>query len=354
MPSRRRLRWESIRSLLERVWKFILIFLGVYVAAGVAFYLVEDGRYTLFDSLYWSISTLGTVGYGDVVPTVSAAKVLTTIVIFTQIFLLGYLFTVITSAVTEESQRRALGMHGTSLTRHIVVLGYSGVGRAAVRELLIQEQTVAVVTDEVEQVPNIRSLAPEEQLFVTFGPPAELEILRRANVPQAHAVIVCTADDATNMIGALNVRALSPTVRIVVSVSRPELRDTLRAAGVTYVASPSDMGGRLCASAAFEPEVAHALDDITAADVHADMREYILPSTSPLAGKTFAEADALIRQGTGCLLVGYAHPDTSGEYATRINPPFTTKISAGDAVILLATVENAKRCDAWFGLSQGR
>jgi voltage-gated potassium channel len=345
---------ESIRSLGLRVWKFIFVFLGVYVAAGVLFFAVEDGRYTLFDSMYWSISTLGTVGYGDVVPTEPSAKVLTTLVIFTQIFLLGYLFTVITSVVGEESQRRALGMHGTSLTNHIVVLGYSAVGRAAVRELLIQEQKVAVITDQVDQVPNIRALAPEEQLFVTFGPPADVEILRRANVTEAHSVIVCTADDATNMIGALNVRTLNDRVRIVVSVSRPELRDTLRAAGVTYVASPSDMGGRLCASAAFEPEVAHALDDITAADVSADMREYLLPSSSPLVGKSFDEADRMIRQGTGCLLIGYGRPEPSGEFSTRINPPFDARLASGDAVILLATIANAHRCDGFFGIRQGR
>jgi voltage-gated potassium channel len=354
VPSRRRLLLESFRDLLRRVWKFIFIFLGVYFLAAVAFFLLERGLYSFEDSFYWSIVTLGTVGYGDIVPTTSSTKALATVVIFTQIFLVGYLFTVITTAVNEEGQRRALGMHGTPLSNHIVVLGYSGVGRAAVRELLVQDQNVAVVTDQIDDVPNIRALAPEDRIFVTFGPPAEPEILRRLNVDQAHSVIVCTSDDATNMIGALNVRNLNTKVRIVVSVSRPELRDTLRAAGVTYVASPADMGGRLCASAAFEPEVANALDDITAADVHADMREYLLTAASPIAGKTFEEADVLIRRGTGCLLVGYAHPDPKGEFETRVNPPFETRLAAGDAVILLATLENAKRCDAWFGSSQGR
>lgn len=354
MPARRRPWLEAIEALLAQVGKFIVIFLGVYVGAGLLFFLLEQGRYGLFDSLYWSIVTLGTVGYGDIVPTEWTAKVLTTLVIFTQIFLLAYLFTLITSAVTEESQRRALGMHGTSLTNHIVVLGYSGVGRAAVRELLIQDQKVAVVTDVIDQVPNIRALAGEDRLYVTFGPPAEVEILKRANVDVAHSVIVCTADDATNMIAALNVRTLNARVRIVVSVSRPELRDTLRAAGVTYVASPSDMGGRLCASAAFEPEVAHALDDITAADVSADMREYLLPPSSPLVGTTFEEADRQIRRGTGCLLIGYGRRQDSGEFATFVNPPFETRLLAGDAVILLATIANAHRCDGFFGAPQGR
>ena len=341
-------------DLLGRLWKFFVIFGAVYVGAAVAFFELEQPHVSLFNSFYWSIVTLGTVGYGDIVPTTEYAKILTTIVIATQIFLLGYLISVIAGTVNEQAEHRALGTYGTSMKGHIVVLGYSGVGRAAVRELLVQDQKVAVVTDQPDEVPNVRSLAPEDRLFVTYGSPSEREILERVNLKDAHSVIACTADDATNMISALNVRALDPTIRVVVAVSRVELRDTLRAAGVTYVASPSDMGGRLCAAAAFEPEVAHAIEDMTAADIRSDIQEYVLAPSSPLVGMTFAEADAIVRRATGCLLIGYAHPDATGEYQTFVNPPFETRLGASDAVILVATLVNAKRFRQWFGADQGR
>lgn len=343
-----------LEDVLRRIWRFLFVFIGVYLSAGVLFFLLEGGKVSLFNSLYWSIVTLGTVGYGDVVPTNDAAKLLTTGVIATQVFLLAYLITVITTAVQEQAQDRALGTYGTRMRGHIVVAGYSAVGRAAVRELLVQDQKVAVVTDRAEDVPNIRALAGEDRLFVTYGSPADLEILRRANAPEAHSVIICTPDDATNMIAALNLKANANGVRIVVSVGRPELRETLRAAGVTYVASPSDMGGRLCASAAFEPDVAHALEDLTAADVRSDIQEYQLGPTGPLVGKTFAEADAIVRSNTGCILIGYAHPSASGDYETMVNPPFETRLAPRDAVILVGTIANTERFHQWFGSGQGR
>ncbi|MCI4369444.1 MAG: potassium channel protein, partial [Thermoplasmata archaeon] len=318
------------------------------------FFLVEAGHYTIFDSMYWSIVTLGTVGYGDVVATNSAAKVLTSGVIATQIFLLAYLLSMIMTAVGEESQRRALGTYGTQMKGHIVVLGYSAVGRAAVRELLLQGQTVAVVTDRAEDVPNIRTLAEERRIFVTYGPPAETEMLQRVNVPEAHSVIVCTADDATNLIGSLNVRALSPSVRIVVSVGRPELRDTLRAAGVTYVASPADMGGRLCASAAFEPDVANAIEDITAADIRSDIQEYVLGERTPISRTSFGEAEALVRHHTGCILIGCAHKGANGEFVALVAPPPDRPLAPGDAIIIVGSIENSRRFHTWFGVEQGR
>lgn len=351
MPGRR---VRFLREVFARIWKFLLLFVSVYIVAAILFYLLDGSRVGLFNSFYWSIVTISTVGYGDIVPVTTAAKLVAMGTLFLQIFLLGYLISVITTTVNEESQRRALGTLGTDMRDHIIVLGYSDVGRAAVRELLLQDQTVAVVADTPEQVANVRSLGSEDRLFVTYGPPADKDILARVNIARAHSVVVCTPDDATNMIAALNIRALSPTARIVVSVSRPELRETLRTAGVTYVASPSDMGGRLCASAAFEPEVAIALDEITAADVKADMQEYVLRDSTPVARQTIGEAEGLIRSSTGCLLVGYARRGPTGEFDPTVNPPTDVRLQPGDAILILGQVENTARFRRWFGADQGR
>ncbi len=333
----------------------MLLFVSVYVVAALLFYLLDGSpRVTLFNAFYWSIVTISTVGYGDIVPATVAAKLVAMGTLFLQIFLLGNLISVITTTVNEQSQRRALGTLGTDMKDHIIVLGYSDVGRAAVRELLIQHQTVAVVADTPEQVANVRSLAPEDRLFVTYGPAADKDILQRVNIESAHSVVVCTGDDATNMIATLNIRAMSPHARIVVSVSRPELRDTLRSAGVTYVASPADMGGRLCASAAFEPEVAIALEEITAADVKADMQEYVLQDTTPISRQTVAEAEALVRSSTGCLLVGCARRGVGGEYEATVNPPASLRLQPGDAILVLGQIENTVRFRRWFGAAQGR
>lgn len=342
-------------DVFRRIWKFIAIFAGVYVAAAILFaYLQGSGPSSLGESFYWAIVTLSTTGYGDIVPTTDAARGMTTALLFGQIFLGGYLTSVITSTVIEEAQKESLGTLGTDFRGHIVVLGFSAVGRAAVRELLVQEQRIAVVTETPEEVANVRALGPPSKVFATYGPAAEVDILKRVNVAQAHSVIVCTPDDATNMIAALNVRQASPSARIVVSVGRPELRDTLRAAGVTYVASPSDMGGRLCASAAFEPDIATTLEDVTAADVQSDMQEYLLTARTPISDQTFEEAERMVREASRALLLGYARPAPGGEYETILNPSGSDRLAPGCAIIVFGKIENLRRFRSWFGAEQGR
>ena len=340
--------------LLRRLWKFLIAYVAVFALAAVGFYALDGGHEGILNSFYWAIVTLATIGYGDVVPTTVGAKLFTIGVAATEVFLGAYLVTLVIGVVTEESQHRALGTLGTAMTGHIVVLGYSPVGRAAVRELLEQEQHVAVVVEHAEEVANVRTLAREDRLYVTYGPPADRDILARANVPAAQSVVVCTSDDATNMIAALNVRSIAPNARVVASVGRPELRDTLRTAGVTYVASPSDMGGRLCASAAFEPEVAAAIEDLSEGSVRSDIQEYLLSATTPVSSQTFGEAEALVRRSTGCILIGYARAGGAGVFSTFVDPPPDARLVPGDAILLLGTIENVRRFRDWFGVDQGR
>jgi voltage-gated potassium channel len=349
-------RFNYAALLFRRLWKFIAGYAAVYLVATFGFFLLEESSnpQDLLNSFYWAMVTISTVGYGDVLPTTPDAKVFTICVIATEVFLSAYLVSVVLGVVSEEAQHRALGTLGTNFSGHIVVLGFGGVGKAAVRELLVQEEQVAVVTENVDELSYIRSLAPEKQIFVTVGPPADHEILKRVNVQSAHSVIVCSADDTVNLVAALNVRSLAPSLRIVVSVARPELKSTLKTAGVTYVASPQDMGGRLCADAAFRPDVANAVEDLTEASEAADMTEYMLTDRTPISTQTLLEAEALVRQQTDCLVIGYARPDAAGEYLTVLNPPSSFRFRPGDAMMVIGSLENLRRLHKWFGTHQGR
>lgn len=347
-------RGSFLTRVLVRLWVFLAGYVAVFLVAAIGFWLLEGGRFDLLNSFYWAMVTLSTIGYGDVTPTTDTAKLFVIGVAATEVFLGAYLVSIVISVVADESSHRALGTLGTNFSDHIIVLGYSSVGRAAVRELLAQEETVAVVVEEAGEVANVKLLGNERKLFVTYGAPGDQEILQRVNLPGAHSVIVCTADDTSNLVAALNARAMNPRIRIVVSVSRTELRQTLKAAGVTYVASPGDMGGRLCADAAFRPEVANAVEDLTTTALGADMEEFLLTERTPVSNQPLLEAERLVREASDCLVIGYGRPGPSGEFSTVINPPSTFRFAPGDAIIVLGTLENLHRLQKWLGVTQGR
>jgi voltage-gated potassium channel len=351
MPS---LRIAYVSRLLRRLWKFLAGYAAVFLIASFGFYFLENESPGLLNSFYWAMLTLSTIGYGDFVPNDPAAKAFTIGIAVTEVFLGAYLVSIIITGVQEEGQHRALGTLGTDFSGHVVVLGYGNVGQAAVRELLAQGERVAVVAAEPAEVATIRLLSDEKHLFVTYGAAADFEILKRVNVPGALAVIVCTEDDTVNLVATLNARDLAPAGRIVVSVHRPELRHTLRSAGVTYVASPGDMGGRMCADAAFRPEVANTIEDLTTTAFGTDLEEFILTEKTPISAQPLLEAERIVRAASDCLVVGYARPDAKGEYKTVLNPPSTFHFQPRDAIIVIGTLENLHRLHRWLGVDQGR
>jgi voltage-gated potassium channel len=341
-------------ALLRRLWKFLAAYAALLLGATTGFYLLEGGSDDLGMSFYWAVVTIATVGYGDVVPTTSNARWFTIAVILVAVFLTAYLISIIIGVVNDESHKRNLGMLGTDFTGHVVVIGYAGVGRAAVRELLAVGERVAVATADVNEIPNIRSLAPEHRIYVSFYPTGDSEVLNRLNAAAAKSVVICTPDDTTNLITALAVRQIAPNVRIVVSVTRAELRPTLRSAGVTYVASPNDMGGRLVANAAFRPDVVNVFEDLTSASYGTDIGEYVLTEKTPLSRQALSEAETMVRAASGCIVIGYARPRGPGEYVTALNPPTSFHFQPGDALLVMGSLENLKRLEAWLGVPQGR
>lgn len=342
------------RLLLRRLSRFLAAYVSLIVAAGVGFYLIETPNYDLLTSMYWAVVTIATVGYGDVVPHNDLGKEFTIGVILIAVFLTAYLISIIISVVGDEQEKRSLGMLGTDFVGHVIVLGYTGVGRTAVRELLAAGEKVAVVTADANEVPSLRTLAPENRLFVTYYAAGDPQLLDRLNVGAAQAVVICTDDDTTNLVTALTTRQSAPSVRLVVAIGRSELRPTLRSAGVTYVATPNETSGRLLANAAYRPDVVRALEGLASSEYGVDIGEYVLHERSPISTQTFEEADALVRAHCRGILIGYARPRATGEYGTVLNPPSTFRFQPGDALLVLGTLDNLRQLEAWLGIVQGR
>ncbi len=346
---------DYYRLLMRRLWKFLLAYAGLIAAAAAGFdYLQYDGH-QLFTSFYWAVVTISTVGYGDVFPQSTYARAFTVAVILIAVFLVAYLISIIISVVTETSRNRSMGILGTDFKGHTVVIGYGPTGRTAVRELLATGQKVAVVTNDADDVPNIRSLASEDRIFVTYYTSGEREVLDRVSVSTASAVIVCTNDDTSNLIIALDVRTVAPHARLVVSVNRSELKHTLLLAGVTYVTAPAEMGGRLLASASLKPDVANAFENLTTASYGVDITEFPVTENTPISSESLSEAERLARAASDCLVVGYARRDgPSGEFHTVLNPPSSFAYRPGDQILVMGSQENLRRFQRWMGVPPGR
>lgn len=344
------------RLLWNNTWRLSALFVLVFTGVSAVVYVVErdaPGGHvsSVGDAVWFSVVTLATVGYGDTYPvTVTGRAVAAGFILFT-LTGIGFLLAAINEAVLEFKRMDESGLIGTDMRHHVVVYGFGPVAQTAVQELMLAGRRVALMCEHADEVAAARHLGPPTQLFVTHGSLSQSVLRERLNAESAHTAVIAASDDAGNIIATLNVRAVNARARVVVAVRAPELRQTLIASGVTYVASPYELSGRLVASASFEPEVAQFVEDVTSSALgDYDLQQFPVGS---LAGQTVSQIRSEMEAIDGPLLVALAMK-RGVDFAISPHPPRSQVVGPEDHVIVLASDAQAKRFRERYGVTQGR
>jgi voltage-gated potassium channel len=110
-PRERWIRRRAERAVARRhVLPFLILSIAVIsvVTGAVARLIDRRDFHSLGDGIWWSIVTLGTVGYGDIVPHTAWGRVLGSIVIVCGVTFIAFLTATVTSLFVAVDQKEAL------------------------------------------------------------------------------------------------------------------------------------------------------------------------------------------------------------------------------------------------------
>ncbi len=108
----------AIRSLLDALYSerralggcFVILLGTALIAAGLmhlAERTAQPERFgTISDALWWAIVTLGTIGYGDIVPVTALGRVLASLTIFAGLLMMALPVGIFATAFANEVHRR--------------------------------------------------------------------------------------------------------------------------------------------------------------------------------------------------------------------------------------------------------
>jgi voltage-gated potassium channel len=209
-----------------------------------------DGHVSVTDVLYFTMITVTTVGYGDIIPVSDQARLIdaffvTPVRIFVWFIFLGTAYQLIIQRLIEEWRMTRLQR---DLHDHVVLCGYGDSGSVAAEELRLRgwdPQQIVVIDsrrDEVQQ-------AAEQGFIGLHGNASSEEMLRVAGVPRALAVVVSVGRDDTTVLTVLTIRQLAKQVRVIARVLEQENVKLVRSSGADVIVSPPRFGGYLMADA---------------------------------------------------------------------------------------------------------
>jgi voltage-gated potassium channel len=331
-----------------RVWLAFVIPALLLTVGTVGYRWIEGEHWSYFDGFYMTAITLTTIGYGETHPLSNAGRLFTVVLAYGGIFTLAYFASELVRSVVTGELRQIIGRQWVddqlaSLSGHLIVCGYGRMGKIVCAELERQKRRFVLV----ERTGEALKEATYQSGLILTGDATNDELLRKAGVERAKALITVVGSDADNLYITLSARLLNPKLLIVARAEEEDAESKLRKVGANKVISPYLAGGHRAVQAVLRPAVLHFMEMATRPEfLDLQIEEVKVAAGSPLAGRSLAQAH--IHRDLGVVVVGIARP--TGELL--YNPPPDTVVEA-DAVLIalgqrrqLERLEKMAVCDA--------
>ncbi len=314
--------------------------------------------HTFMEAAWFSIVTLTTVGYGDMYPVTPVGKLIGLIMILCSVGLIGYIIGSLSSKIQNYMESKKLGLLGTKMSHHIVVIGWDEFGREVSNNIVRAGHKVAVVTNKKDNIDLIHDLYHDnDNVFALFADYENLEALESVNISKASCIFLNLKDDTEVLVYMLNIKNVYPNKEIVVSLNNSRLKDTFHSAGVTYVISKNDIASKLVASFIFEPEVAAFTEDIMATAIHYthdfDMMQFRITEENLYIGKDCMHVFLDMKTRYDSIFMAVSKYE-NGKWVLYKNPSEELTIGEHDYIIIVSNLKSKEMIEADFGVEEGK
>jgi len=322
----------ELRRLAGRLVLLGVLVLALLIAGAIAFVATEGVSF--WEGFRWALDIAATVG-ASAHPSTTGGQITSTVLIvlgvgtlfyglvtITEFFVAGHLANLL-------AERRAQRMIDAT-SDHFIICGYGRVGRQVARDLRAAGARYVIIDPDPENLQRAEGVG----VRLLEGEASNDEVMRRAGVERARAVVACADSDAENIFITLTARELNPEAAVVARASVEDSESKLLRAGASRVVSPYKSSGSEMARLALHPQVSGAIE------VAADHRLEEIEVAAGCEGEGRAIGD--IRGGS--FIVGVRAPD--GSFVAQ--PPAERILSAGDVVMALGTTRTMERLEALF------
>jgi voltage-gated potassium channel len=324
-------------SRLARRFLFIAVAVASTLAIGtVGFTLIEG--YPPFDAFYMTLTTMTTVGYGEIHPLSRAGRLFNSFLIFFGVSTLFIAIGAMTQTIIEIEFGDAIGKRRNKrmiekLKDHYIICGFGRVGRGAASELAHAGVPLVIVDRDPDRIDR----AMHAGMLGVVADSTRDETLRQVGIERARGLVAALATDADNLFVLLSAKGLNSGIYVATRAAEEGAEEKMRRAGADAVFAPYTMTGHRLAQALLRPHVVQFLDFATT-DVGEDIaiEQVRVGEGSELATSTLQQMQ--LRSRTGVIVL--AIRNAAG--VMTFNPPPDVPVRGGDYLIVMGRPDNLR------------
>jgi len=314
--------------------RYIKWFIALFslLAFGTAGYMLIQ-QWDFFDSLYMTVITIATVGFGEVHPLSTAGRIFTIVLTLGGVGTAFYILTSIVQATLDSEfgsfRRSRMDARIKKLNNHFVLCGYGRVGEAIASTLKQQKADFVVIDHSM----NSYTRAMQQDCLSILDDATNHAVLKRAGIEKARSLITAFGDDAYNTYAVLTAREINPRLTIIGRANNDDAARRLKQAGATHIILPEVIGGMQMARLATRPTTVQFIETVLLGkEGEFVVEEVYIGENSTLIGASIKDIE---ERFTGVRILAIREKD--GDIV--INPSLDTGVEAGGSLTAFGTMD---------------
>ncbi|MGK7925242.1 MAG: TrkA family potassium uptake protein [Spirulina sp.] len=317
----------------ENLPRLFMVVIVIILSSSILLFWVEPDV-SFVDSLWWSLVTMTTVGYGDITPVTFFGRVIAAIDMLVGVGVLAVLTAKIASTLVEQRNRESLGMKAYNHQNHIIICEWNYRTHNILRELRHEpktQQLPVVLIADIDRKP-----IDDDYLYFVRGQVSD-ETLMQANLAEATTVIILGDEaldyanrDAKVVLATLTVESINPEVYTVVELVNEAYVQTCKRANADEIIVGSELSSRLILNAALNHSISLIITELLCYEYGNQLDKIPVPETE--IGQPFLDVLLHMKQKYQSIVVGIQQGETGEAIA---NPDANYRLQSDDFLILI-------------------
>jgi voltage-gated potassium channel len=311
----------------------------IVVSGGTLGFMIIE-RYAPFDAFYFTLTTITTVGYGEMFGLSRAGRIFNSFVIFFGVITMLLAVGGMTQIVIELELNKFFGKRRVrnmieKLKDHYIVCGFGRVGRGAAAELSRAGVPFVVIDRDEDRV----ELAIRLGMLAVLADSSSDETLLDVGIMRARGLVATLSSDADNLFLLLSAKGLKPDLRVCARIAEEGSEQKFRRAGADFVFAPYDITGNRMAQALLKPHVFQFID-FTTTSMGLDVGiEQVLVGGRDFTARTLGQMQ--LRRELGVIVLAIRKADGR----MLFNPDADAEIVGGDYLVVMGEPADLQRLE---------